>query len=137
MRARASPTSLRARPTFPSTSSRARPRRLRAVDVAVNPYETTQLVFVAGSVFALGLTALVLGASGDPSPCAACASTGGEPCAFCSGTGRRESAARATRAERDVDAALGLAPRDPRACVACKGSGLIACRACRGTGYVK
>lgn len=136
MRACRATTAPRARPSTPTTSSRASARVPRAVDPASNPYETTQLVSVAGTVAALGLTALVLGARGEPAPCAACASTGGESCAFCDGTGRRATPAVVTKRERNDDGVLGLTRRNPYECTACKGSGLIMCRRCRGSGYV-
>ena len=101
-----------------------------------DPYELTQLVSVAGTVAALGATALALGARGEPKPCAACASSGGEPCAFCDATGRRTTPIRVSKRERDDDGVLGLTRRNPYECTACKGAGMILCRACRGSGYV-
>jgi hypothetical protein len=101
-----------------------------------DPYELTQLVSVAGTVAALGATALALGARGEPKPCAACAASGGEPCAFCDATGRRTTPIRVSKSDRDSDGVLGLTRRNPYECTACKGAGMILCRACRGSGYV-
>jgi hypothetical protein len=101
-----------------------------------DPYELTQLMSVAGTVAALGATALALGARGEPKPCAACAASGGEPCAFCDATGRRTTPIRVSKSDRDSDGVLGLTRRNPYECTACKGAGMILCRACRGSGYV-
>ena len=128
-----------------SSDGRARARRAsrvahrlapaRALD-GVDPYETTQLVSVAGTVAALGLTALALGAKGEPKPCAACSTTGGEPCAFCDASGRRSTPVKITQRDRNDEGVLGLTRRNPYECTACKGAGMILCRACRGSGYV-
>ena len=107
----------------------------RALD-GVDPYETTQLVSVAGTVAALGLTALALGAKGEPKPCAACSTTGGEPCAFCDASGRRSTPVKIHAAGQKRRRRLGLTRRNPYECTACKGAGMILCRACRGSGYV-
>ena len=114
-----------------SSDGRARARRAsrvahrlapaRALD-GVDPYETTQLVSVAGTVAALGLTALALGAKGEPKPCDA--------------SGRRSTPVKITQRDRNDDGVLGLTRRNPYECTACKGAGMILCRACRGSGYV-